>query len=295
MTNEELAVLAKAGDQKAVEQLWMQVRDFVKMMAVKRVTLAGSHRLELDDLVQSGFVAMMGAVEYFDPERGFKFLTIFDFFLKTEFARAAGYRSAKQKRDPIHRAPSLNKPLTDDPDADELIDLVAAPGDDIADVDDRIWTEQLHEALEAALGDLPEEESSTIRRLFYEEKSPTEIARDDGVSKYDVQKRQKKGLSTIKKRQRQYHLDDFHEEIRRYVDLRTPWFLNVGVDAFTRTNTSAVETLVIKRDGMLRNYVRDAERREAAQEEAEHVRVVNYHQTINRSTETVATASEQKG
>lgn len=45
---------------------------------------------------------------------------------------------------------------------------------------------------------------------------------------------------------RRNSLGQFWEE--RAVDLKTPWFLHVGLDAFNSTGTSTVEKLVLQRE-----------------------------------------------
>lgn len=76
MTNEELAVLAKCGDQGAALQLWKQVQRLVRNKAYRRLPEDGhTSRIELDDLMQAGYIAMMAAVKDFNTESGYAFNT----------------------------------------------------------------------------------------------------------------------------------------------------------------------------------------------------------------------------
>ena len=62
MSNEELAQLAQEGDQDAIVQLWDKVKRLVRMKARYRLPADGhTSRIELDDLMQAGYIAMMGA------------------------------------------------------------------------------------------------------------------------------------------------------------------------------------------------------------------------------------------
>lgn len=113
MTNEELAVKAKAHEDLAVLELWEAVRRFVEMKAAQYLRAADYNTIaEYDDLAQDGFIAMLDAVELFDPERGTKFTTILTYTIKKRFAEEGGHRSQKQQRSrSIQFAESLDAPV----------------------------------------------------------------------------------------------------------------------------------------------------------------------------------------
>ena len=95
MSNEELAIAIRQGDQGRTLELWEQVNGLVKRKAMQIMTalqLSGNPRgVEFDDLYQTGYLAMVAAVETYSPERG-AFSTWFMFHLKTAFSEATGYR-----------------------------------------------------------------------------------------------------------------------------------------------------------------------------------------------------------
>lgn len=75
-TNEELVLTIQAGDRDRLPELWKQVERFARMMARRRVKLAGElGGATLQDLYQSGYIALVKAAETWSPEPGFKFLT----------------------------------------------------------------------------------------------------------------------------------------------------------------------------------------------------------------------------
>lgn len=250
MTNEELAVKIKAGDRELVPVLWDQVKSLVYWKARQRYLLTdGFGGADIEDLVQSGFLGLLETVEIFDPDAGAGFLTVLDWKLKTAFSEAAGGRSKRRSRDPLNYAASLDEPLTDDGDSSlTLLDTIPDDRDDFEDVDEKIWTEQLRDALDHALDDLPENEKNVVRRRFYDGMTLREIAEADGVSHELVRQREKNALMTMKRRQHRYRLNEFIEQHRRELDEDTPWFLSVSVDEFNRTRSSAVEKLVLMRD-----------------------------------------------
>lgn len=149
-----------------VPTLWEQAERFVAKVA-HRWYLNNRSRVEFDDLYQAGFLAMMGAVRTFDPEKGASFLSwMGNNYLKTVFLDALGARTEKQRLDPLNSVASLDAPLQVD-EALTLGDTLQDPADCIEQADHGIWIEQLHDVLETSPNTLPEEQRTTLRRLFY--------------------------------------------------------------------------------------------------------------------------------
>lgn len=249
MTNEELAKRIQDGDEALLLELWNQVRGFVARQARRRYVLTnGLGGVEIEDLVQSGYIALVEAVRSYDPMSGYPFIAYLRTTLKTAFSEAGGYRSSRQFHDPLHTAASLDVPIGDDDDSGDFVDFIPDDRDDYEDADERIYHEQLHDCLDDALATLSEKQSSTIRRRYYDGMTLREVGHEDGVSIERVRQREKDGLRTLKRQKNKNGLAQFIEEHRRELDALTPWYLNIGVDTFTRTHTSAVEALVIKRE-----------------------------------------------
>lgn len=167
MTNEELAAIVQSGERDRLIELWQQVRRMALKEAV-RWAAYHSNGVETDDLEQAGFLALMRAVDSFDPTAGAGFSTWYYHFLKTEFERATGRRTEKQQRDPLNDAASLDAPITEDSDL-SLGDAVADPYAEVAieDVDRRLDQHRLHAALETAIATLPPELQLVIRGRYF--------------------------------------------------------------------------------------------------------------------------------
>lgn len=246
MTNEELAVRIKAGERDQLMELWEQVRDLIAWYAVRRYNAApGLGGVEVDDLIQAGFIAMVEAVESFDPGAGYKFTSWLTFPLKNAFAEAGGYKSDKQKLDPLHRCDSLDRPIGDD-DGTTVGDIQPEPGDCFEETERRIWLEQLRTVLDRAMEALPADWREILERRYYLGQSQRAVAEEMRVKRTDIQARERKALYRLHHDRRRNHLDQFRVE--RAVDLETPWFLHVGPEAFASTGTSAVEKLAMKRE-----------------------------------------------
>lgn len=275
MSNEELAARIQAGERELMPELWEQVRRFVAKMAVRRYLFSNGYGgVEVEDLIQSGYLALCEAVAYFQPDGEYKFTSYLGNCLKTAFSEAGGYRSNRQYHDPLHSCASLDTPLGDDPDGDTLGDLQADPVDLIEDADRRMWLEQLRAAVEEALEDLPADQRETLRRRFWDGLTLEEIGTAEGIPAQIVRTREKKALRMIRQRRR---LAGFAEEYRTYIDERTSWYLQVGASTFNNTHSSAVEELAVRRENMAEKLAREDETRGRMLREQRRVRWERYN------------------
>lgn len=170
MTNEALVAQIQSGDQRRLLELWTQVERFVWGKARRRYLLSeGLGGVEIEDLYQSGYIALVAAADSYDPDGGRSFVGWLALYLKTAFAEAAGYRSRKQARDPLLRAASLDAPVGDDPDGSTLAELQSDPAaeHEIEAVVEQDRLDRLRAVLEEALARLPEDQQSAIRRRYY--------------------------------------------------------------------------------------------------------------------------------
>ena len=245
MGNEELVALIQGGDREKLAALWEQGERFVAQQARRRVLFSGGlGGVEVDDLYQSGYIALVAAADSYDPAAGCSFIGWLSLALKTAFAEAGGYRSRRQARDPLHRAGSLDAPVrAGDEEANALGDFIPDHDavQDFQDAEDRLYLEQLHNVLEKALDELPDQQSDAIRRHFYQNRSLEEIAAAEGISGEAVRQRQEKGLRALRQQR----------DLQQFVEDRTPYYLRVGVSEFKRTGESAVERIVFRREQLM--------------------------------------------
>lgn len=235
-TNEELAVMIQKGERDKLPELWDQVERFVRRQAYRRISQAGDFGgTTWEDLYQSGYIALVAAVDSYDPSQGMAFIGWLDLALKTAFAEAGGYRSRKQSRDPLHRAGSLDAPLSnDDGDGGTLADVTPALDDPISDVEDRIYNEQLHRALSAALQRLPSDEEAVIKARYYQGLTLREIGPQAPAT-------EARALDHLRR-------PAISRELRQFIELRTPYYQRVGVNTFNGSHTSSVELAGLLRE-----------------------------------------------
>lgn len=128
MTNEELVALIQNDERDKLPELWEQVERFVAQQANRRMVLfSGIGGVELGNLYNAGYLALVAAANTYDPNAGRTFIGWLALSLKTAFAEAGGYRSRKQAHDPLHRAGSMDAPVGDENDT-SIGELIADPG-----------------------------------------------------------------------------------------------------------------------------------------------------------------------
>lgn len=222
MTNEELARKVKEGEPWATLELWEAVKRFVEMKAKGYYAQRGNNfRVELPDLTQAGFLAMLDAVEIFDTERGGSYIGMLDLTLKKRFAEVAGIRSSK--RDALQYADSTDRALIDDdPDGPTLADTLEDPGGEYAFclVEYRDYIRYVRQLLKAAMGRLTPHAQRYIRRYYWSGHTLEEIA-GEGHSKEGPRQVIERGLHHMKRGRFRRELWEALQGFRDFEELRT--------------------------------------------------------------------------
>ncbi|MCD7753894.1 MAG: sigma-70 family RNA polymerase sigma factor [Clostridiales bacterium] len=214
MTSEEWGKLCRAGD---LLPLWEQVSRFVRKKArAQAERLEGYGGVTWEDLYQAGFLAVAAAAETYDPEGGKSFPGWLMYYLRKAFAQAAGYQS--QKRDPLQRADSLDRPIDgNDPDGDSLGDLIASPVDEMAALEDEAEADWRREVVAREVARLPDRQGQALRLRYWEGRTLEQTAAAFGVYPETVRQWEKKAFRTLRRSK------DIRA-MRQYVDLRTDYY-----------------------------------------------------------------------
>ena len=199
MSNEELVAAIQSGAPGRMGELWEQVRRFVIHQA-RRVPLEGRADCELDDLIQSGYLALADAVVGYRPEMG-GFLTYLGYHLKTQFAIATRFRTERQQQEAFETPLSLDAPLSDEADSATLGDLQEDPAgsEAMAAAEDRIYHAQLQQTVAGVLADLSEDHRELLRLRYWESLSLEEIGHRQGVDVSSARKTEKKIIRQLRK------------------------------------------------------------------------------------------------
>lgn len=233
MSNEEMVVLIQEGRRELMADLWEQVRLFVIKQA-RRIPLEGRADLELDDLIQSGYLALVDAVADYKPEMG-GFLTVLNYRLKTHFAIATRFRSERQQRETLAGALSLDAAVSDEGRSATLGDFQEDPTaqDALEAVEDRIFRGQLREAVAGVLGDLPKEQRELLRLRYWEGRTLLELAEARGVAIEGVRQKEKKAIRELRKPKNAGRLAPFYD-FNYYGGTSLGTFRNTGVSVQER-------------------------------------------------------------
>lgn len=182
MTNEALALLIQQGRTEYTAKLWAQVERFICMKAGQYERHLTGCAADAEDLKQSGYFAMMEAVKYYNPEKGYKFITYLDFTLKKAFRQIAGIESSR--RDAALSAVSLDEPIEADNNDIRRIDLIedAAAQAPFYELIERDTLNEAREVIEKALKRVSEQARQLIKLVYFEGKSLTEAASIAGYS-----------------------------------------------------------------------------------------------------------------
>ncbi|MBR0281374.1 MAG: sigma-70 family RNA polymerase sigma factor [Oscillibacter sp.] len=251
-TNEELAAAIRAGQKELLPQLWNQVERFVVRQASRVMTLSGGFGggAEFEDLYQSGYLALVAAVEGYDPERGMSFIGYLAFTLKTAFAEVGGIRNARQANDALRHAGSLDAPVGDDDGDATLADMIPAAAPEPEDLAvESLYIRQLHDALEAAMRDLSHPQRDILRRRYYGGQTQATIAAALGCTGAGVSEQERAALDRLYRARTVNGLSEF-------LETHTNYYQAVGPGTFQRTGTSAVEKIVLKREQLAQKWLR---------------------------------------
>ena len=137
--------------------------------------------VELDDLMQEAYLAMLRAVRLWRSDGGTGFIGIYELTLRTAFADVCGLRTMRNRNDPLQTAVSLDTPVGEDgEETNALVDFVQD-----TQAEDRlleIEREELVEAVQAALQQLPNELRETLINAFWFDRPVNARLRDTAQS-----------------------------------------------------------------------------------------------------------------
>ena len=237
-TNEELAQRIQAGERELLPELWEGVRRFVYLMANKwwRAWRESRPGLEVEELINCGYIAMCESVPDYNTERG-SFLSWLKFRLLTAFSVEVGCRSPTQLNRPEFNSVSLSDSTEKGLPLYDLIEDQSAMMDYEA-VEDSIYNCQARNIVQSAIRELPERQQKVIRGRYYENKTLREISQNVGA-----------GITTVR-------LDECYafRELRKNPAIRElhhgdrNLYRNTGLGSWRRTGCSVQELTLLRED-----------------------------------------------
>lgn len=181
MTNEELIIKINQGHIELFSTLWEQVKRLVYVYANRYFTLYGESftktGIEVEDLVQEGYFALLDAVQAYNPDSGYKFITFMRYPLKNRFNGVLGFRTARGRRNILNSAISLDKP-TDGTEDVFLSDAIPDAGAqmEMQNVIEREYQCRLRNDLQECIEGLTADQREVVIRRYYNGNTFEDIA-----------------------------------------------------------------------------------------------------------------------
>lgn len=258
MTNEELAVMIKAGDTSYIPQLWDGLCGLLKMMANKYLALhseaCASAGVELDDLIQESYFAMLDAVKTWTPESGNKLASYLSYPLQNRLNALAGLRTQRGRKDPMKYCRRFEEPIGGEDDvtlADTLADNEAEQT--LYDIEEREYNRALHEDLEAVLATLEPVKSTALRDEHYKGLTLKQAADKHDVFPETIRQRRMSGLRQLRRPEALKVLNKYRDDVISCNAYRG------GVSGFKQTWTSSTEWTAFKLMQLERDFEADPE------------------------------------
>ena len=118
-TDEEVVVLAQAGDGQALAYLLNKYKNFVRSKARSYFLIGADH----EDIVQEGMIGLYKAIRDFQPSKLSTFRSFAELCVKRQIITAIK-AATRQKHVPLNSYVSLNKPLYDEESDRTLLDVI---------------------------------------------------------------------------------------------------------------------------------------------------------------------------
>ena len=206
MSNEELVQAYQEGNKQALTDLVINNKGLVYNVAYKIKEKSYKDHIDLDDLTQEGYLALINAAKLFNNDMNIKFTT---YLVKAMSRKMYKYIFGASSRE----CKSLNTPV--DEEGRELVELVADPGEPMQVVEDDLYNTQLHNDLYMVMNQVnTEQEIKAIEYQYYHNKSYEEVAEQLNITCYEYRKLRNKALNKIRKAVNKTVLKEYKPPVR---------------------------------------------------------------------------------
>ena len=240
MSNEELVTMIQSGEYERMGELWGQVEKFIAWKAQRMMTtLDESSTIEVDDLIQSGYFALVAAVKSYKAGSSI-FVKWLSYYLQTAFAEAVGYRTTKMQNDPMKWALSLDNPIGENGDSTfgEIVPDYGASAT-MENIEESLWQDQLKNVEIELLDNLHKDQRAVLHNHYFKGQRYQECAATMGVTVSKVRTLMANGIKELRRPHNQHRLKPFYE---------FDYFGGTGLTAFKETGMSVQEKYLIREE-----------------------------------------------
>lgn len=202
-TNEELVQMLQAGNTDALGPLWEQVHRLAYQCAFRffnrQRAACASSGVELEDVQQESFFAVLDTARAFDPAKGWKFTSWLQYPMKNRFNALIGFRGHTAPR-PLDSALSLDEPISEEDEGITLADALGDPAaaDAFENAEQATYNDELHIAMQEALDTLESFQRDTITARYYDGMTPIQAATALQITAQDVRRTEKQAMQRLR-------------------------------------------------------------------------------------------------
>ena len=244
MSTEEIVQEINNGNTGLISKLWDRVQRLVYKFAVRYYTATkGRGGVTVEDLAQTGFVAMMDAIPRYNPSEA-AFSTFLVQYLRKHFQEASGrlYLDASGRmmpRDALNASISIHVPVGDNDGDTELLEVLEDPNTATDSAEEVIWREQLRDTVSDVLRDLPEDQQGIIRGRYWMRKSFDDLAENMDISSREARKIEDNALRSIRGGKSLARLKPF---------MHFDYYGGTGLGVFKSTGASVQERYILQKE-----------------------------------------------
>lgn len=172
LSDPQLVVAAREGNDAALEHLLHKYKNFVKIKA-RAYFLIGA---DWDDLVQEGMIGLYKAIRDYRDDRQASFRAFAELCITRQIITAIK-TATRQKHIPLNSYVSLNRPVYFEDESDRLLaDLLC--GEEITDPIDLIISGEEMQSMRSSFSRILSELEAKVLKLYIDGRSYQEIADD---------------------------------------------------------------------------------------------------------------------
>ena len=168
--DDRLVAAARAGDERALNELLTKYRGYARAKARSYFLVGADH----EDIVQEGMIGLYKAVRDFNPALASTFRAFAELCITRQIITAIK-TATRQKHGPLNSYVSLTRPVAGDEDGDRTLSDVL-PTSAVCDPADLVISAERIRALQEHFDEVLSDLEAEVLRLYVDGKSYVEIA-----------------------------------------------------------------------------------------------------------------------
>ncbi len=253
MTNEALAeLIQQGGNDELLPILWDKVHKLLFIKAERYyyayADILRRYGYDIQDVRQECYSAMLAAIKWYKPDKGYKFTTYLNYALKHTIR---GLYSGKD--DALNQAAtmSLEQPIGEDKDGGVLTVADTVADDTAAQIFEEIDRYDEFSLLRRAIGELPGIHRDVIKLYYFKGLKLREVGEQLGISFQRVRQIEGEALRRLRYGKMGRRLYEIYSEEYGYHHREYTAASHKGLAAFRSSGTSEIE------DHALRSIIRE--------------------------------------